>query len=84
MNRLIHNLATTAPGVNAQLVIGTGASELKKVFSPEELPGIILAYMDGIKASFAVAIGMAGVAFLLGFLCPWKKLHGTPADGMAI
>ena len=70
--------------MNPQLVVATGATELRSVFGPEQLPGVILAYMEGIKATFAVALGMAGVAFLLSLVCPWKRiLGGPPGEVMA-
>ncbi|KAK5659379.1 hypothetical protein OQA88_1472 [Cercophora sp. LCS_1] len=74
-NRLLISLPTKAPGVNPQMVLGTGAAELSSVFPPELLPGIIDSYLDGLKAAFAVATGMAGVSFLVVPFVPWKRLH---------
>ncbi|MCJ1468412.1 hypothetical protein MMC07_007040 [Pseudocyphellaria aurata] len=79
VNRLISSLPNSAPDVNRQLVILTGAAQLRSVFPSNQLPGVLRAYMDGIQASFAVAIGMAGVAFVTSFLVPWKPL---PAASM--
>ncbi|OCK73020.1 MFS general substrate transporter [Lepidopterella palustris CBS 459.81] len=78
LNKLVSSLATNAPGVNPLLVVATGASEIRSVFPSNQIPGIVLAYMDGIKASFAVGVGMAGVAFVISFIVPWKRLHGDP------
>jgi len=50
------------------------------VFSPEVLPGVLQAYMSGIKAAFAVAIGFSGAAFISAWFIPWKKLP-TQAAG---
>jgi len=70
--------------VDPEVLIATGAAELRQVFSPDQMPGILMAYMAGIKAAFAVAIGMAGFSFLLSLLCPWKKVHVRGMDiGMA-
>ncbi|KAI9712456.1 MAG: hypothetical protein M1820_001669 [Bogoriella megaspora] len=74
VNRLIGALTTAAPEVDPGLVIGTGAAELRAVFSVSELPGIISAYQDGIRATFAVSIGMAGLAVFISLLCPWSRL----------
>ena len=77
-------MPSTAPTVDARLVVVTGAAQLRSVFAPDQLPGIILAYMEGIKAAFAVALGMAGFAFVLSLACPWKKiLGGPPGETMA-
>ncbi|KOS18116.1 putative HC-toxin efflux carrier [Escovopsis weberi] len=82
VNQLLAKLPSTAPGVDPALVIATGAVELRNVFSPEELPGILVAYMHGLKAVFAVGIGMAGAACLCTAFIPWSRLptHAPPAD----
>ncbi|KAK3377019.1 putative efflux pump antibiotic resistance protein [Lasiosphaeria ovina] len=83
VNRLIATLAETAPNVPPLLVVATGASQLRGVFTGDDLTGVVLAYMSGIRAAFAVAIGMAGVAFLLAFLLPFKRLpKGSPGDAV--
>jgi hypothetical protein len=63
-----------APTVNPSLVILTGASELHNVFPPDVLPGVLQAYMAGIKAAFAVAIGFSGAAFISAWFIPWSRL----------
>lgn len=82
MNQLLKELPKTAPSVNPQQVIETGASELHNVFPPDVLPGILEAYMVGIKAAFAVALAFSGVAFLFSLFVPAKKLpsHQNPQD----
>ena len=74
VNRLLATLPKTAPGVNPVLVIITGASELHNVFPPDVLPGVLEAYMVGLKAAFAVAVAFSGVAFLCTLAIPMKKL----------
>lgn len=74
MNRLLATLPETAPGVDPNLVVVTGASDFRKVFPADELPGILAAYMVGLKAAFAVGLGFAGIAFLASLLVPTNKL----------
>lgn len=84
VNKVISTLATSAPSVNPEALIATGAAELREVFSPDQIPGILVAYMTGIKAAFAVATAMAGFSFLLSLLSPWKRVHVEGMDaGMA-
>ena len=83
LNRLLATLPRTAPSVNTQLVILTGASELQKAFGPDVLPGVLKAYMVGLKATFAVALAFCGVAFLCSLAIPMKKLP-THASGEAV
>ncbi|KAL1798642.1 hypothetical protein ACET3X_002679 [Alternaria dauci] len=75
VNRMITTLAITAPNVDPQAVIGTGATQLRQRFSAEDLPGIVVAYMAGIKVALAIAIALAGVAVLAAALTPFKKLN---------
>ncbi|TVY45878.1 putative efflux pump [Lachnellula occidentalis] len=83
VNRLVSSVRTHAPGVDPKLLISTGATQLSSVFPAEQLPGVLRAYLDGIKASFAVAIGMSGVAFVLSLVVPWKRLPvGAAADAI--
>ncbi|QYT01836.1 MFS domain-containing protein [Trichoderma simmonsii] len=83
-NRLLHSLTTNAPGVSPLLVLATGASDLRSVFSADELPGVILSYMDGLKAAFAVSVGLVGTAFLVSFIVPWKKINLKPGEAVAM
>lgn len=76
-NRVISALATSAPSVDPKALIATGAAELLQVFSPDQIPGILVAYMTGLKAAFAVAIGMAVISFLLSLLCPCPLEEGS-------
>ena len=46
------------------MVIGTGATELRKVFTLEQLPAVIRSYMDGLKDAYILAIALSGVAVL--------------------
>ena len=64
------------------LVLLTGASELHNVFSADRLPGVLEAYMVGIKAAFAVAVAFSGAACLCSLAVPWSKLP-THAPGEA-
>lgn len=73
-----------APGVSPLLVLATGASDLRSVFSADELQGVILSYMDGLKAAFAVSVGLVGTAFLISFIVPWKKINLKPGEAVAM
>ncbi|VUC29473.1 unnamed protein product [Clonostachys rosea] len=82
VNRLLIALPETAPGVDSAIVLFTGASDLQHVFPEEVLPGVLKAYMVGLKAAFAVAIGFCGAAFLTSLAIPMKKLPShEPGEG---
>lgn len=76
VNVMLNNLPTAAPGVNPALVLGTGATDLRKVFSEDQIPGILVAYMKGLKTSFAIGIASSGIAFIIIVLFQrWNRLN---------
>jgi hypothetical protein len=77
VNKMINVLPATAPGVDPAAVIATGATQIHSAFAADQLPGIVLAYMAGIKVAFALSIGATGVAFLAGLFCSWNRLHAS-------
>ncbi|CAK7243766.1 MAG: hypothetical protein STHCBS139747_005294 [Sporothrix thermara] len=84
-NRLLAVLPRTAPGISPTLVLATGASDLHNVFDAATLPGVLEAYMAALKAAFAVGIGFCGLAFVLSFAIPMKRLpKADPSKPMAI
>ncbi|OKL62584.1 hypothetical protein UA08_02968 [Talaromyces atroroseus] len=75
VNQLLRRLPSTAPTVNPNLVVAAGATELRNVFSADELSGILVAYMAGIKVTFAITIGAAGISFPISLLSKWDKIN---------
>lgn len=73
-NQLLQKLASTAPDINSALVLGTGASELKNVFTAEQMTAILPAYMAGLKVAFAISVTAAGLAFCFSPFNNWKKI----------
>ncbi|CAH0028936.1 unnamed protein product [Clonostachys rhizophaga] len=82
VNIMTSKLASTAPTVDPATVILTGSAEIRNVFAPDQVPGIVLAYMSGLKVTFALMAGFAGMSFLLSGLQSWKKIYGDkkPSD----
>src|SRR5271155_3381188 len=73
-NKLIQEVPEKVPGVNPSLVITTGATDLRKVFSAAQLPGILSAYIDGLRVAFSIGLAVACVAFILSFTPRWESL----------
>lgn len=62
---MLHTLSVTAPDVDPAKLIATGVSEIRDAFPAEQIPGILLAYMDGLRIPFAIATAAAGAACIL-------------------
>ncbi len=58
----------------AQIIV-TGATQLRQVFSPEDVPGILVAYMDGLKIAFAIGVAGAGASFIVSLASRWHRLN---------
>ncbi|RAO70455.1 uncharacterized protein BHQ10_006467 [Talaromyces amestolkiae] len=82
-NTLMKKLPIYAPDVNPALVVATGATDLRKVFTADQLPGILLAYMDGLKVAFIFAIALGGFCCIISVFPKWKSLKGKVQPGMA-
>ncbi|KAK7888430.1 hypothetical protein LTR67_008776 [Exophiala xenobiotica] len=75
-NKMLQEIPKRAPGVNPALVIATGATDLRKVFNAEQLPGILSAYMEGLRVPFAIAVASACVTFLIAFTPKYESIKG--------
>lgn len=73
-NTLVHQLASQAPGVSATTVIGTGATRLRSVFTAAQVPGILSAYMSGLKATYALAVALVGISVIFATMPKWERL----------
>ncbi len=63
------------------MVLGTGATQIRDVFSAEQVPGILVAYMAGIKNALAIAIGAVGVAFVVSLFSNFKRMNTDALKG---
>jgi hypothetical protein len=73
---MLEKLTTTAPDVDPTAVIATGATQIRAAF-PNNIQGVLLAYMAGHRAVFAISVGMVGFACLMSLFTPWNRLHGS-------
>jgi hypothetical protein len=61
VNQIIIRFAATEPTTNSALVVSIGASELRDVFTAEQMTAILSAYMTGLKVAYALSIAAAGI-----------------------
>jgi MFS family permease len=81
VNTMLNRLATSAPQVSPLKLLGTGATQLRAVFPPEQVPGILVAYMAGIKTALALAIAAVGLAFVVSLFNNWRRLNTDALKG---
>ncbi|KAL2195600.1 major facilitator superfamily domain-containing protein [Corynascus similis CBS 632.67] len=75
VNRMVQMMPTTAPDVDPAKVIATGATLIRVAFPDDQVPGIVVAYMAGIKVAFGISIGGAGLGLVICLFSRWKRLH---------
>ena len=73
-NRLLARVPLTAPGISPARVVATGATQLRTAFPTKNIGGILIAYMDGLKLSFALAIALAGVTLPIALFAKWQNV----------
>lgn len=78
---MVTELARTAPEINPQVVIGTGATQIRHAFPADQVPAIVLAYMAGIKVTFALVVGLIGFTCLLAVFVPRNRLNAEALQG---
>ncbi|KAK7749625.1 hypothetical protein SLS53_000203 [Cytospora paraplurivora] len=81
VNVVVKTLPYSAPSVDPARLVATGATELRKVFMPEQVPGILVAYMAGLKASFLVSLASVAMALVIGLFSRWKRLNMVAVSG---
>lgn len=82
VNVLLKHLPHSAPGVNPVTVVSTGATDLRTAFPADMVPGILEAYMGGLKIAFAIGIASTGMAFVIITLFQrWNRLNPAAIAG---
>ncbi|KAI1499406.1 DNA repair protein RAD50 [Biscogniauxia marginata] len=74
---LVSKAAVYTPEIDASSLIYIGATQIRAAFSAEQIPGVIQAYMDGLKVAFAFAIGLLGTSFIFTLVPRWNALRPT-------
>jgi MFS family permease len=74
-NLLYKSLPQYAPGVDARTIATLGASDFRQYVTPEQLPGVLQAYMHGLKGVFALATALLAASVPFVFFPKWEKLR---------
>lgn len=82
-NGLSAELPKTAPDVKPSVVINAGAAYLRNVISPADLPGVLQAYMLGLKQAFVISIACGGIAVISACFVEWKSVKGKKIAAVA-
>lgn len=77
-NGLIDGITKYTTGVDPMVIIGAGATEMRKVLGElgklDQIDGVIEAYMSGLRDSYRVALALMVVAFVASLFLEWKSV----------
>ena len=89
-NGLIDGISRDAPGLDAQIFINSGASQvrgiLKSMHMEQYTTAVLNAYWQGLRHSFFITVGCAAAAFLACLGLSWiniKQKQGGEANSGA-
>jgi hypothetical protein len=71
---LTSGLQEYASTLDPQVVIMAGATAVRHVVTPAELPGVLRAYMVGIDRVFYLGTGVAGGVFVFSMGMGWRSV----------
>ncbi len=74
-NSLHTDLPKYVPSVDPQVVIGAGATAIRDVVSAADLPGVLLAYSNGIDRVFYLAAAASVTSFFVAWGMGWKDIR---------
>lgn len=82
-NRMLTVVTTNAPDIDIAIVLAAGATEIRSVFSADQVTAVVLGYMAGIKVVFAILTGVTGIATIASLFSSWERLDPKALEGMS-
>ncbi|ERF74671.1 hypothetical protein EPUS_00801 [Endocarpon pusillum Z07020] len=79
-NTLISQIPRFTRNIDPAMIIGAGATNIRAVTPPEELPGVLEAYNVAVTRTFILPIACAGVACLCSLLFEWRSVKGKKLE----
>jgi hypothetical protein len=71
------------PGVDPMVVLGTGATDLRKVVPVEQVDAVLQAYNHSLLRAFIVALAASVLSFVAAVGIPWVNVKGLTEGGKA-
>jgi len=75
-NRLISNIVSTLPKVDPQIIIETGATELKNIVANQQTDTLLEEYNEALTHTFTVGLVLACLTIFGAVAMEWKSVKG--------
>lgn len=87
-NGLLDKIKADDIGIDANIFINSGASEIKQVLEKmgrlDALDSVLEAYMEGLRNTYYISVACAGAAFFCACALQWKSVkHGADSQKKA-
>lgn len=83
-NRLLSNLAAKVPSLDSNLVLSTGATNLKtaitREYGPSILGDVLIAYNKALQQTFLVSVAIASLSIIGSAGMEWKSVKGKKIE----
>lgn len=79
-NKLVEGLDEYAPTIDPLIVLKTGATAIQSTVDHAVLPGVTLAYNNGLTMAFLVAAVMAATTIIGSGAIEWKSVKGKKIE----
>ncbi len=70
-------------GLNADIVTHVGATDLRRIVSPELLPQVLVAYNDALRTAFYVTVAVTCMTVFGALAMPWLNLKKVAKEQQA-
>lgn len=84
-NQLMNTIRRLRPEIDPTMVVSTGATEIRRVFSAEDIPAVLEGFMQGLRGAFILGTACASVSvviLIVAFFIDYHVLtHGQPPRG---
>lgn len=82
-NSLLSNLKSKAPTFPSDIVLRTGATNLKDAvvrLNPTLLPNVLIAYNEALRQTFYVSLAIAALSLIGAAVVEWKSVKGKKIE----
>ncbi|KAL2430531.1 MFS-type efflux pump MFS1 [Exophiala dermatitidis] len=79
-NSLVEQIPKYTTGVDPRVIMGAGATHIREVTPPDQLPGLLRAYDIAVTNSYLLSIACACIAFLLSLGFEWRSVKGKKIE----
>lgn len=79
-NTLTTELPRQLPGFDTSTIATAGATEIRELVSPSDLPVVLEVYNKGIVSTFVVALAFSSLALVASIFMEWKSVKSRPSS----